>query len=1484
MTPCPPAGDDQFGPRVDTACRAFDFTLLFEDAVFIALPAALMVLLLPVRIRKLWRTQIMTASYRLAAWKSAAIAVLSVFHLAALALRVQSRSLYTRAAVAAEVLSSAANFGALVLSFLEDQRSVKPSDLLVLYFSASTLLGIPRLRTLWLLPPSDYLVHQAIWTVLLVITAAVAVLECIGKTRYLRPVYKKGLTSEQTSGFWTRSLFVWLLPLFRQGYSTVFLVEDLPEVDNDLKESTAGTELEDAWRRARQLPGQFRLVKATLRGYAWPFLSAVVPRLFLAAFTFCQPFLIQAAVSHLSKDNDDDNSDHERFGQALVGAFALTYLGIAVSRAIYWRQTYRMLAKVRAGLTAKIYRHTVSLKSRDVEDSAAITLMGTDVERIVESLRFVHEVWAAVPEVAIGVWLLARQVSYASIAPLAICAISLAGTSLVAKGFGPAQRDWVACVEKRVSATATMLRNIKSVKMLGLMDHSRRTIEMLRGTEINVSAKFRKLRVWAIMIGNAPTSVAPFVTLAIYALISLSGSQQSLLIAQAFTSLALISLVTEPLLMFCQALPSMTQALSCFERIERFLCVGESPEIQRPESRSCGDPSSLSPLQPQAALMHPAGGQLVEFRQASVSWSPKLDDRPIVLHDISLRIGTGLTAIVGPVGSGKTTLVSTIIGETATVSGSVVSNIASRVAFCSQTPWLVNDTIRRNIVGESDFSQEWFDSAVKYCGLRDELEGLPERDLTIVGNNGSALSGGQRQRVALARAVYSRLPVVVLDDCTSGLDPSASRTILTELFHANGHFRKAGISVIIATHDLRVLPQVDTVVLLNEGRLLDHGSYQEICERRPELIKLQQEEADQYESRGDSSVKAKNLPKMETVQSTVKNSPEGEQDEEPERAVGDASRQKGNWSVYAYYAKKAGKVSIFLWVLSTVIGAVANAYSSLWVDRWTSASEETGNQQLGLYLGIYFFLVSLATLGSLVECWCVSRPSCALSRSHELTMFRVFFINIIKDTAIKLHSDLLKATLGAPFYFFLESDVGSITNRFSQDMNLIDMTLPSQALQFTSGFAWCLAQLLVICVLGKYLAAVVPVLAAVLFTIQRYYLRTSRQLRVLDIEAKAPLYAHFIDTIAGIGTIRAFGWGIPFRNRLSAILDLSQRPFYMLFCVQQWLTLVLDLVAGALAITLVAIALGLTGALGPGALGVALVLTLQFNALLIQTIQSWTKLETSIGAVARVQQFVKCAPQEKGGTSVSSVSWPERGAVELRHLNAAHTPTSVPVLEDVSLTIAAGEKIAVCGPSGSGKTSMVMSLLKMMDLREGQILIDGVDTNTLDGSDLRAHLNVIPQEPFFMPGTLRFNLDPRDHASDMSIEAAVKRVSGSLWEKLSKGSNIDSLGSEFVASELSHGERQLLCLVRALLVPSKIVIFDEAMSSVDENTETVMQHVVESEFIDKTVISVMHRYSHIEWYDRVVVLRDGRIVECDKPRTLLEREGSALRGLYSAAA
>jgi ABC-type bacteriocin/lantibiotic exporter with double-glycine peptidase domain len=496
--------------------------------------------------------------------------------------------------------------------------------------------------------------------------------------------------------------------------------------------------------------------------------------------------------------------------------------------------------------------------------------------------------------------------------------MSLVGSSLVAKHFGPAQKDWVACVERRVSATASMLSNIKSIKMLGLMDHAGETIEKLRAIEIDVSARFRALRVWAIIIGNAPSVLAPFVTLAVYALITLATGERSLPVEKAFTSLALVTLVTEPLLMLCQALPALTQALSCFSRIEKFLMI--------PIFRGLGSAEFLPSDSQQGMLLDALAGHtasndrcLVTFRNADICWSPQ---NRIVLHGLNLTIHAGLTAIVGSVGSGKTSLLASMIGETKVVSGSVLlTNKMSRVAFCSQTPWLVNDTIKRNIVGDSEFDQVWFDFAVSCCALQKDLDCLPAGCLTVVGTNGSSLSGGQRQRVALARAVYSKIPVIILDDCTSGLDSTAARTITTQLFGTDGHFRKAGVSVVLATHNPLLLPYMDAIVVLDDGKLVASGSHEEIREQRPEIFSTKGEHHLDPPEPLDIDVDGEDTSPL-GVGAAQRAAQVGK------REMGGSRRQKGSWHVYLYYANKAGKLSVFLWGFSTLGGAVSSAYSS----------------------------------------------------------------------------------------------------------------------------------------------------------------------------------------------------------------------------------------------------------------------------------------------------------------------------------------------------------------------------------------------------------------------------------------------------------------------------------------------------------------------------------------------------------------------------
>lgn len=321
---CLLGSDEKIGPRVSVACRSFDFTLFFEDAFFVALPAVLYLMLLPLRLQALWRMPTKVNSYRLAIYKVALLLGLLALHLLFLGFRLQSFRSQTRLSIASGTLSAVSTLGASIQSLLEDQRLVKPSDMLVLYFSVSTILALPRLRTLWLVP-SEYSL-KITWTSVFVFTTIIVLVESVKKVHHLQPAYKK-MAPEQVVSFWNRSFFIWTLPFFHTGYSSILTIQDIPDVDTCLGSLNTSSKLDLTWDKKR-LSHHFRLARATAAANSWLLVSAIVPRLSLSAFLFCQPFLINASVSHLS-EKPKENSEY--YGQALVGGFVLVYLGIAVS-------------------------------------------------------------------------------------------------------------------------------------------------------------------------------------------------------------------------------------------------------------------------------------------------------------------------------------------------------------------------------------------------------------------------------------------------------------------------------------------------------------------------------------------------------------------------------------------------------------------------------------------------------------------------------------------------------------------------------------------------------------------------------------------------------------------------------------------------------------------------------------------------------------------------------------------------------------------------------------------------------------------------------------------------------------------------------------------------------------------------------------------------------------------------------------------------
>ncbi len=498
-----------------------------------------------------------------------------------------------------------------------------------------------------------------------------------------------------------------------------------------------------------------------------------------------------------------------------------------------------------------------------------------------------------------------------------------------------------------------------------------------------------------------------------------------------------------------------------------------------------------------------------------------------------------------------------------------------------------------------------------------------------------------------------------------------------------------------------------------------------------------------------------------------------------------------------------------------------------------------------------------------------------------MVLTATLFLTLIPRSAKFFHGQLLDTVDNAPLYFFTSTDVGEIVNRFSQDLGVIDMELPLAGLIFANNSCTAVIQAIMVCISTSYFAIVLPFVLFAMYILQKFYLRTSRQIRLMDLEAKAPLYSNFLETLSGLVTIRAFGWTKEMEDRNMALLDISQRPFYLLFCIQRWLTLVVDLMVAALAVILVAMIVRFRHTASAGFVGVALINIMSFNQTISVVIQHWTAVETSIGAISRIKSFVDSTPSENLPQEIQQVpeEWPSNGSIVVSEITASYSFDQKSALEEINLCIPAGQKFGICGPSGSGKSSFVALLFHMLEINSGSITIDGIDISTMPRKMLRERLTVIPQDPIFLKGTIKQNLDPLDLvSSDSAAETALKTVG--LWTTVADAGGLDiPMDAENL---LSHGQRQLFCLARAMLRESKILVIDEATASVDLQTDELMQRIIAERFKDCTIIAVAHRLQTIRNFDRIAVFGNGRVVEYGEPDVLMADEGSKFRALWDA--
>ncbi|KAM3068089.1 hypothetical protein ACMFMF_009454 [Clarireedia jacksonii] len=1389
-------GDNSFGPQVknrDAHCRGgFDFTLFFEETIFSIGPSSLLLLVIPCRIACLYGKRVKVLPNSLFVWKLVTISIYACIQLALLTLWASLPAPRTSATTPSAALNLAAALFLILLSHLEHQRSIRPSSIINIYIFSSLLLDIARVRTQWLLSHHEPSI-AALLAVSVALKCVILALEATQKRRLLVAAYRNR-SIESTEGIFSRFFFWWLNPLFLAGSRKVLRFEDLFQIDEALDSEAIACLLQNSWDKYCNSTDE-ALFYALFRTFKWPFLSIVIPRLCVVALSVSQPFLVQEAINFVTKPNSQQNTD---IGYGLIGGYGLIYIGIAVMTAWYQHRIYRSITMIRGGLISMIYQKMTEQAIGGITESSAITLMATDVEQIATGLQTSIDFAANFIQMGIALWLLERQLGVACVAPVFTGLSFSFSTLYMGKVLVKSQKAWFEAVQRRVNITSEALESMKGIKFSGLTDRLTELLRSLRNREVDISRKYRIFRVYSVVLANLPSQINPALCFTIYALVQQARGSDTINIEKAFTSLSLLALLTYPIYSIISATSALQSTAGCIYRIQEYLRRDSRQDYRLDYSSDSGlfessklNNIALSTFQsPQTSFQK----DTIVIQDGSFGWSQT--ESPI-LSDININFRQQLTLIVGPSGGGKSTLLKAILGETHSFKGFIYTS-SPEIAFCDQVTWIQNKSLRDNIIGDTTFDEVWYSQVVKASALETDFAHLATADLTVVGSNGIGLSGGQKQRLAIARAVYARKPIAIFDDVFSGLDERTAQHVFENIFGPEGLLRNGNTTVILVTHAVHRTPAADHIVVLQDGRITQQGTYTQLNSIPGYVRSLNIEDRihDQEEDKSSASelYQVNESRNMKDI-STAKFSTNHEANNGSEN-----NRKDGDFSIYKYYINSVGWMNFLLFGIYITVSVVFSTIMPFfWLNWWSDASSQNSSAHgLGYWLGIFMMFAALA------------------AGSTFMVVYH-FNLRMVTTSAKNLHEDILRAVMRAPLMFFTTTDTGTTLNRFSQDMQLVDLTLPSALINASAQAANVIAQAILVCIATKYISVMIPLLCLILYFVQKFYLRTSRQLRIMDIEAKAPLYSHFIESINGLATIRAFGRSKVAMKVHTELLDNSQKPYYLLLCIQRWLTLVLDLVVAGIAIVLMGSSVSLKDHVSPGLLGIAMVNVMEFGTTLSMLISMWTLLETSLGGIARIRSFATDTTCEDlpGEVRVPPPEWPERGEVVFEGISASYgtKDNSALVLDNMSCTIPAGSKFGIIGRSGSGKSSLLLTLFRMLDLRAGSITIDGLDISTIPRQEIRSRLTILPQDPFFLSGTVRLNVDPFEIRSDQEIREAFVKVG--VWETIEQNGGLDAKigdSEEGPSLHLSEGQKQLFCLAGAILRKSTVLVLDEATS------------------------------------------------------------------------
>ncbi|KAG0044863.1 hypothetical protein BGZ83_009850 [Gryganskiella cystojenkinii] len=1407
---------------------------------------------------------------------------------------------------------------------------------------------------------------------------------------------KHEISPEAYASYFSWLFFAWFNAIIKIGSTKTLNSSDLPELLPILRARTVWSQFQIF---SNKLKSSSTLLKRILRfnliSFIWQFTFVVLS----TCLDFSVPYFLKLFLSYV---NDPQAPPKVAY------AYVIAIFIAQVSRSLVQSQMFYMGRKINVSmmalLNAEIYAKTLTRrdmsglvdkkkkageeskdgkKKDDTKSNApasagkVVNLMSTDTVRVSGVVNFWHIGVSSPIGIALGTYLLYDLIGWSSLVGMSILVITIPINKAVRARYAKGQRELSAARDARVTLMGELITGIRMIKFFAWeMSFSEKILKAREFELKKLVNVYKNTILFQLVWFSSPLLVT---LCSFFCYVKLQKGEFTP--AVAFTAMVLFNRLKAPLNGLPAVYMALTNASVSLGRISEYL---EEPNIKDVFVNGKKITTARAPeigMDGLNAQWWTSDSAKTPAASATAVEEVRTEDTDqFILRNINVAFPVGEMSIVcGPTGSGKTSLLSAMLGEMDVLSGHIylprlplngakefdptTGLINDGVAYVSQQAWLQNASIRDNILFGSKYEEERYNQVIDVCALKRDLEILEDGDQTEIGEKGITLSGGQKQRVSLARAIYSRARHVLLDDCLSAVDAHTAEHIhekcLTGSIMANR-------TCILVTHHVRLcIPTAKHIVLMNNGEIALQGTVQQLREQGTLSQVLDEDEDKSNESSdnetvgenemGASSTSIANVKPHLRRKSTSKDLKPHEEIVVPakdaKKLVLEETREEGRvkWSIYKVYASAAG--GFIFWLSLMLVFAMTRTVEvseSLWVREWANSYAPESLTRF-MFSNIYTVMGSfsknfatspiytdnqgyetqgslydpaqsvsnqtLSTLG-LGDNYLMGRPekhstdyylliyaliSAGASLVHICQTIVVLFGSL--RAARLLYKKLLFAVVRAPLRFFDTTPVGRIMNRFSNDFETVDGSIAGNCSQLLQLIMAVSSIIIVLAYITPLFIVVAVIISVAYVSVGIKYISSSRELKRLHSVSRSPIYSMFGETLAGVATIRAFSEQSRFMGDLLTKIDDSNRPFYFLWIANRWLSVRSDSIGGIVALSSGIFILMNPIGIDAGTAGLALTYALEFVALVNYLVREYTQIEMELNAIERITEYTTMAQEPPAiiETRRPMAAWPTEGTIQVRDLELKYAPDLETVLRGISFNVEARQKVGVVGRTGSGKSTLALSLFRFVEPVAGSIHIDGINIGDIGLDDLRSRLTIIPQDPMLFTGTIRSNLDPFDDHSDDELWEALKRVHlvsnhGSQESSSANSVNEDnnsSIGATVVTaanaggknhisfssldnpvseggSNFSQGQRQLLCMARALLRNSKIIVMDEATASVDFATDKAIQSAIQQEFENSTVICIAHRLNTIILYDKVLVLDHGEVLEYDTPANLLK--------------